>query len=133
MAAGAAGGIVPASRLEALARRAARPALCLRHEPPPGFQRGQGVVIEVAVAPPGAARVHLRYRRVNQAEAYGTVPMAREGHRFRAVIPAAYTDSPYPLLYFFQVENVEGRVGLYPGLGPDLCHRPYFVLRPKGG
>jgi len=55
--------------------------------------------------------------------------MRERGGAHVAVIPAGYTDSPYPLAYYFEVKQ-SGRACLYPGLGPDLTHQPYFVVRP---
>jgi hypothetical protein len=51
----------------------------------------------------------------------------KEG-RFTATIPAAYTDSPFPLQYFFALMQ-DGRADMAPGLGADLCNQPYYVLR----
>jgi hypothetical protein len=45
-----------------------------------------------------------------------------------ATIPAAYTDSPFPLQYFFALMQ-DGRADMAPGLGADLCNQPYYVLR----
>ena len=48
----------------------------------------------------------------------------------RATVPAAYTDSPFPLLYYFIVRTREG-VTRFPDFGPDLCGQPYYVLRQR--
>jgi hypothetical protein len=47
----------------------------------------------------------------------------------RASIPAAYTDSPFPLQYYFEFHAAPDKAFLHPGFAPDLANQPYFVLR----
>ena len=47
----------------------------------------------------------------------------------RAEIPAAYTDSPFPLQYHFQIHAGDGVAQLHPGLKPGWNGQPYFVVR----
>jgi hypothetical protein len=68
------------------------------------------------------------YRHVNQAERYRRIEMTREGASYRAVIPATYTDSPYPLQYYFVLKEAAA-AHLYPGLGTNLLGQPYLVVR----
>ena len=77
--------------------------------------------------------IRLRFRRVNQVEAFRTAEMKQErGRRFRGAIPGNYTDTPYPLQYYFEVRALTGRAWLEPGLGSFLCGPPYYVLRQAG-
>lgn len=55
--------------------------------------------------------------------------MIAAGGAYRCDIQAAYTDSPYPLQYYFTVEVAGGAQALYPGLGSELLGTPYFVVR----
>ena len=71
----------------------------------------------------------LHYRRVNQAERWQYVTMDRKGSAYSASIPGAYTDSPYPLQYYFELKSAPDRAWLYPGFPPDLAGQPYFVVR----
>ncbi len=73
--------------------------------------------------------VQCCYRHVNQAERFERVPMLGERGLRRASIPAAYTESPYPLQYYFVVNHGRADATLFPGLGADLMHQPYFVVR----
>jgi hypothetical protein len=111
----------------------ARPALEHLHTPPASFERGRpvDVVLHLRRVPPDAVpvAVSLRYRHVNQAEQYLEVEMASDGRGYRATIPGDYTDSPYPLQYYFRLRDARGRAWLYPGLAPDLSNQPYFVVR----
>ena len=111
------------------------PSLAEFHTPPPSFQRGQPLTI-VAHAPKFAG-ARLRYRRVNQAETWQMVEMELAEKNYRAVIPAAYTDSPFPLQYHFQIRTSDSALRtphsaicfLYPGLQPGWQGQPYFVVR----
>jgi len=71
----------------------------------------------------------LLYRHVNQAEEYQAVDLVESGGEHRAVIPAAYTASPYPLQYFFELIYEQGRARRYPGFSSELDNQPYFVVR----
>jgi hypothetical protein len=56
------------------------------------------------------------------------VDMILDTGRFTSTIPAAYTDTPYPLQYYFSVFR-EDSAGLFPGLGAGLASQPYIVIR----
>ena len=62
-------------------------------------------------------------------ERYESVDTDGRDNTFRASIPAVYTDSPYPLQYYFELREGPERAWLYPGFTTDLTNQPYFVLR----
>jgi hypothetical protein len=72
--------------------------------------------------------VVLYYRRVTQEERFQTAPMQAAGNSYRATIPAAYTASPYPLQYYFELK-APAAAWLYPGFSAALANQPYFVVR----
>ena len=47
---------------------------------------------------------------------------------FRTAIPAAYTNSLFSLQYYFELQHSETVATMYPGLGPKLTTRPYFLV-----
>ena len=103
------------------------------HLPPASFRRGAVLAVEVQA---GRGRdsgelksIHLRFRRVNQAEVWQTVELQREGAKYRASIPAEYTDSPFPLQYHFELRDRSGVAWFCPGLKPGVHGQPYFVVR----
>jgi len=98
------------------------------HTPPPGFHPKEAVALEIALART-LASVRLWYRHVNQAERWVTAEMAAENGVYRANIPADYTNSPYPLQYYFEMREASDKAWLYPGFYLDLTNQPYFVLR----
>jgi hypothetical protein len=110
-----------------------RPASGVIHTPPPSFRRGEPVALVLAPAPgaSGPAAVQLHYRHTHQAEAWRTTTLSHDAATggYRAEIPGNYADSPYPLTYYFEVTHASGVASLHPGLGANLCDRPYFVLR----
>ncbi len=110
--------------------RPGRPALACRHSPPPRFQPGQALAIELLIEKgkrPDGVRLH--YRHVNQAERYRIEQMQAQGNRWRATIDAGYSASPYPLEYFFTVHEGPDVAWLYPGFEANLANQPYFVVR----
>jgi hypothetical protein len=75
------------------------------------------------VRPDSRGRGHI------QAQRFESMELSREAGVHRATIPAAYTDSPFPLQYSFVVTESPERVTLLPGLGPSLTTQPCYVLR----
>ena len=73
--------------------------------------------------------VRLYYRHVDQAERFETREMELRDNRWRATIPSAYTDSQYPLQYYFEVREKPGSATLYPGFGEELNNLPYYLVR----
>lgn len=104
-----------------------RSAVTGRHTPPAGFQRGRPVAVEFA-AEKDYTSVRLHYRRVNQAERWQSLPMPSAGRLWRAAIPSEYTDSPYPIQYYFELKEAPESAALYPGFGEQLTRQPYFVV-----
>ena len=98
-----------------------------RHLPPARFTRG--VELELACAPFGASRrrVYLHYRHVNQSETWQCTEMAWSDDCYKARIPGIYTNSPFPLQYYFEIQD-GACAKFYPGLEDSLSNVPYFVL-----
>ncbi len=108
-----------------------RESLACRHTPRTPFVLRQPLEIDLSLETP-AASVTLYYRHVNQAERFNLAAMERPEQHYRATIPATYSDSAYPLEYYFEVKSTTGEALLYPGFGKDLTNQPYFVIRPVG-
>ena len=104
-----------------------RKAIACTHAVPPRFVRGNNLGIELETKQPVSVR--LFYRHVNQAEHYQDVEMQSQGGEYRAIIPGSYTDSIYPLQYYFELKQEGKGAWLYPGLNPDLTNQPYFIVR----
>ncbi|MBN1507648.1 MAG: hypothetical protein JW955_12425 [Sedimentisphaerales bacterium] len=111
--------------------QAERPTARVSHTPPSTFRPGQPVPIELALPDPQplVKTVRLVYRQVHQALAYQTVDMQVQDNRYSATIPGQYSDSPYPLEYYFELYDGAGQAWLYPGFDATLANQPYFVVR----
>ena len=118
---------VRAAVAEALTRPR-RDAARRRHRPPARFRPKEALALEIAVARP-VASVRLYYRHVSQAERFESVEMQPQASLYRASIPATYTDSPYPLQYYFEVRESQDKAWLHPGFAADLSNQPYFVVQ----
>ena len=106
----------------------ARPATSgIRHTPPAGYVRGEDLTVRVE-ANPAVGGVRLNYRHVNQAESFEVVDLVSGAEGWTAVIPADYTASSYPLMYFFTVDHGDAGVTVHPGLEPELANQPYLVV-----
>ncbi|MGA3017143.1 MAG: hypothetical protein ABSF62_08490 [Bryobacteraceae bacterium] len=106
-----------------------RDAAPCTHQPPQTFRAKEAVALEVAVPTRKVTSARIYYRHVNQAERFQSIEMEKHGDAWAASIPAAYTDFPYPLQYYFEVRESSAKAWLYPGLGPELTNQPYFVVR----
>jgi hypothetical protein len=112
---------------QVLARPERRVVPC-RHTAAAKFVPGDALKIDLFLETADAS-VTLYCRHINQAERFKETKMSRDENQYRAVIPASYTDSPYPLQYYFEVKTKETAF-LHPGFSRDLTNQPYFVVRP---
>ena len=46
---------------------------------------------------------------------------------YSAAIPAAYTNSPYPLQYYFELHTATAAT-LYPAFNATLSDQPYYAI-----
>lgn len=115
--------------------RPARPAPAIRHTPPTTFTPGAALVLDVSPTPMASAAPvlgRLFFRHVNQAERFENAPLAAAPDGvLRGTIPAAYTNSPYPLQYFFEFTQA-GQAWISPGFTRSLTGLPYHVVMAAG-
>ncbi len=104
-----------------------RPSAAMLHRPPQRFDREQPLTLELAGPALVSARVF--YRHVNQAERWQSAVMDRKGRAYLAAIPAVYTDSPFPLQYYFELKSAPDRAWMHPGFPSDLAGPPYYMIR----
>jgi hypothetical protein len=97
------------------------------HIQPQGFRAGQALDIEVSFERTPAS-AYLYYRHVNHAERYEKTEMHIHGSGYLSTIPAAYTDSEYPVQYYIELKDGADKAWLYPGFSEDLANQPYFVV-----
>jgi hypothetical protein len=112
---------------EALGRPKRESAIC-RHQQPARFALGEPLDLQLS-AENNVGSVRLYYRHVNHAERFTSVEMERTGNRLRANIPSDYTNTEYPIQYYFELRNRPDNAWLFPGFNTDLTGQPYFVVR----
>ena len=117
-----------AAAIEVAMGKTQRPSGICTHRPPPNFRPKEAVPVAITAAGK-LASVRLYYRHVSQAERFQSVEMGGRENTYSANIPGAYTDSPYPLQYYFELREGPAQSWLYPGFAPNLANQPYFVLR----
>ena len=121
-------GKVVARAMAAVLAPAPRPAIHVDHKPVTTFKRAAQV--KIAMSPKGKIdSVELRYRHVDQAEMWQSLRMTGGIGSWTAIIPPGYTDSPYPLQYYFVIHAGQETPVVHPGLGKSLMNQPYFVIR----
>ncbi len=108
--------------------RPKRDFIACHHFQPDHFKPGESLDLELSIEKT-IASVRLYYRHVNQAERYQIAEMQGTGKSFRAAVPADYTDTVYPLQYYFEVREKPEMAWLYPGFEAELTNQPYFVVR----
>ena len=99
--------------IQAATGRPNRPSVHCVHTPPASFHPGQPLPLSLAThETPGT--VHLYYRHVNQAERWLSVEMRRDHSGYSAAIPGDYTNSVFPLQYYFDFSTEPMRRGCIP-------------------
>jgi hypothetical protein len=111
-----------------------RPPATCSHTPPATFHPGQVLPVSLTLAgtpsPDAAASIDLYYRHVNQAERWKSTRMERKPATYIAAIPADYTNSVYPLQYYFELRNGK-QAWLYPALNATLSNQPYYAISKR--
>lgn len=105
-----------------------RPAFNCAHTAPGGFHAGKAVALALSIEGSVPAAARLFYRHVNQAERWQSVEMQREGRSFHGSIPAAYSQSHFPLQYYFELRQSPTAATLYPGFNDLFTNQPYYLL-----
>ena len=108
---------------------AARPTADVRHLAPARFTPGADLPV-VLTAGPGVS-AELFYRHVNHGERWRSLTMSEVGDTMRAAIPGDYTNSPYPLQYYFVLRS-QAQAWLSPGLNATLSNQPYYAVWKRG-
>jgi hypothetical protein len=123
------GGDSRSDLLAAIAQPPQRLMTQAHHTPPERFAPGADLPVVLNGA--GDVSAQLFYRHVNHGERWRSMAMSQEGDSFRAAIPAVYTNSPYPLQYYF-VLTKGMQAALHPGFNATLSNQPYFAVWKRG-
>jgi hypothetical protein len=113
-----------------LAVPAARPTITVHHNPPASFHPASDLRLTIATPRPIDGDAILWYRHVNHGERWLSTPMQEAPGTYNAAIPATYTDSPYPLQYYFELHTANAAT-LYPAFNPNLSNQPYYAIHMR--
>ncbi len=117
--------------IQAAVGRPHRISFTCSHTPPSAFHPGQPLSLSLladTTAHSGPSSVKLQYRHVDQAERWQTVEMELDHKGYKASIPAEYTNSAYPLQYYFELQVGKDAAWLYPAFNAKLSNQPYFAV-----
>jgi hypothetical protein len=106
-----------------------RPTNGEHHTPPDSFHPGAELGLTIRT-PPSVTKAILWYRHVNHGERWLSTAMEPgRTHSFSAsaAIPAPYTDSPYPLQYYFELHTATAAT-LHPAFNATLSNQPYYAV-----
>ncbi len=124
-----------ASAMHAAMSRPNRPSDTCKHTPPESFHPGQPLNLALALSTNTAGsepvRARLFYRHVNQAERWVSVEMKNQGAQYLAAIPADYTQSVYPLEYYFELTSGPRSAWLHPAFNATLSNQPYYAISKR--
>jgi hypothetical protein len=108
----------------------ARPTIAAHHNVPETFHAGSDLWLTIATPRPLHTEPILWYRHVNQGERWLSITMDAHPGTYSAAIPAAYTASPYPLQYYFELRTATAAT-LHPPFNPTLSNQPYFAIHKR--
>ena len=123
---------VAAEAIALVQKRPVRVAVAGRHAAPERFEAGKELPLALSTQGGGVTGATLYYRHVNQADNWESAAMEAGKDGYQATIPAAYTQTEFPLQYYFAVARGNGVAGLYPGFDGAAANTPYLVVRKKG-
>jgi hypothetical protein len=103
-----------------------RITLTAKHTAPQSFHPGSEVPLSIST-PPTVTSAILWYRHVNHGERWLSTPMHHTVTAHTAAIPAAYTDSPYPLQYYFELRTANSAT-LHPAFNSTWSNQPYYAV-----
>jgi hypothetical protein len=103
-----------------------RPTLTASHTALESFHPGNDLALAIS-SPPSVTEAILWYRHVNHGERWLSTPMQRTATTHTAAIPAAYTASPYPLQYYFELRTAVSAT-LQPPLNATWSNQPYYAI-----
>lgn len=106
-----------------------------RHTTPGAFRPGQSLdlVLQAPVATTADSPlvVRLFYRHVNQAERWQSAEMKNDGDKYLGSIPGDYTQSPYPLQYYFELTGGDAVAWMHPAFNATLSNQPYYAIAKR--
>ncbi len=118
--------------IQAVMQPTRRPSIRCSHTPPQTFQPGRSLSLSLSLAETNGhalpSSVLLCYRHVNQAERWRSVEMRYADRSFESAIAGDYTNSPFPLQYYFELRRGNSEAWFYPAFNAALSNQPYYAV-----
>jgi hypothetical protein len=131
-AAGAGSAVNVERPIQAATGRPIRTSVACTHKPPGSFHPGQPLSLSLLVSGHDAPdSVHLYYRHVNQGERWLSAEMQRSQNGFNAAIAGDYTNSAYPLQYYFALRRGTDSAWFFPAFNASLSNQPYYAIAKR--
>jgi hypothetical protein len=103
-----------------------------QHAAPSSFHPGEplklSLLVQGTTTKNAPASVLLCYRHVDQAERWLSVAMEGDQGSYTAAIPGEYTNSVYPLQYYFEFRGVGTSAWFHPAFNQTLSNQPYYAV-----
>ncbi|HXE09408.1 MAG TPA: hypothetical protein VN612_16005 [Acidobacteriaceae bacterium] len=107
-----------------------RPSVPAHHTAADSFHSGSELRVSIDT-PPAVTEAILWYRHVNHGERWrSTIMQTSAGNSHSAVIPADYTNSPYPLQYYFELRTANAAT-LHPPFNSTWSNQPYYAIHKR--
>jgi hypothetical protein len=119
-----------ASAINAATSKPNRPSVHCAHTQPASFHPGQLLSLSLSAS---ADAVQLYYRHVNQGERWVSMEMQRGHDGYSAAIPGDYTNSVYPLQYYFVLRRGTDAAWFFPAFNASLSNQPYYAIALRKG
>ncbi len=103
-----------------------RPIIPVEHRVPTSFRPGNDLHLMFTTSATVTQSI-VWYRHVNQGERWNSAPMQKTRNSHSAVVPANYTNSPYPMQYYFEL-HAKDAATLHPSFHPGLNNQPYYAI-----
>jgi len=111
-----------------------RPSIDARHTQPEAFHPGSELSVRLAMQSTAITKAILWYRHVTHGERWRSMEMQPAeiyaGASYVATIPADYTNSPYPLQYYFELRTSNAAT-LHPPLNSTWSNQPYYAIHKR--
>jgi len=118
-----------ADALRRIAVPIARPTIDAHHTPADSFSPGKDLALTLST-PSTITEAILWYRHVNHGERWRSVSMQHTADVYSAAIAAEYTNSPYPLQYYFELRTTSAAT-LHPPFNPTWSDQPYYAIHKR--
>ena len=106
-----------------------RSAINAHHTPPASFHPGSNLVLSIST-PSTVIEAILWYRHVNHGERWRSVSMQNSTDSHSASIPVDYTNSLYPLQYYFELRTSSTST-LHPPFNSTWSNQPYYAIHQR--